>query len=143
MIRKKITKLCFIILLCTSCNLYARDTPINLIQQKQNSDLLIKLWDSINYSSDYILDPYQINTWEFKFEQEYNTAIKKKETELAFKLSIPLSYIYHSETKFKKGLPLLQNIYKERNKLSKIQLREVLIKNGFQLKSLDKLKKIN
>jgi tetratricopeptide (TPR) repeat protein len=99
-----------------------------LIQQKQNSELLIKLWDSINYGSDYVIDPYQINTWEYKFEQEYNAAIKKKEIELAFKLSIPLSYIYHSETKFKKGLPLLQNIYKNKNKLNKDQLKDVLIK---------------
>jgi two-component sensor histidine kinase len=128
MIRKKAIILCLIILLYTYCNVFANESHISVYQQKENSEMLIKLWDSINNSSDNIIDPYQINIWEFKFEHEYNIALKKKEIELSFRLSIPLSYIYHSETKFKKGLPLLQNIYKEKNKLSKIQLRAVLIK---------------
>jgi hypothetical protein len=128
MIRKKAIKICLFIILCTCYNVYANDPHINLNQQKESGVNLIKLWESINYASDFVIDPYQINTWELKFVNEYSIALKKNDIDLAFKLSIPLSYIYHSETKFKKGLPLLQNIYKNKNKLNKDQLKDVLIK---------------
>ena len=38
--------------------------------------------------------------------------------DLIFKLSLPLSYIYHSETKFKKGIPLLSLLYQQKDKLN-------------------------
>jgi two-component sensor histidine kinase len=128
MIRIKVFKLPIILLLIFYCNKYANAQNIIQLQQNVNSIKLIKLWDSIDKSGDYIIDPYKIEVWENKFEYEYFSALKRNEKDLAFQLSIPLSFIYHSETKFNKGMPLLKNIFKNKNKINKRQLELVLIK---------------
>jgi len=126
MIRIKAYKLLIVLTLFTFNNihLYGQDKKHN----HTKGENLIKLWDTINNSADYIIDPFKIEVWEAKFESEYFSAIKNNDKDFAFKLSIPLSYIYHSETKFKKGLPLLKNIYNHKKELSNKQLKQVLIK---------------
>ena len=106
-----------------------------------NGEYLIKIWDSINNSADYIIDPFKIEVWEAKFESEYFNALKNNQKHLAFKLSIPLSYIYHSETKFKKGLPLLINIYRQKKELSNKQLKQVLIKLEEEYRSINDIER--
>ena len=68
----------------------------NKTYNHNNGAYLISIWDSINNDADYIIDPYKIEDWEAKFESEYFSALKNNDKNFAFKLSIPLSFIYHS-----------------------------------------------
>lgn len=126
MIRIKAYKLFIVLIIFTFCNIYVNGQA--KIHNHTKGEYLIKLWDSVNNTADYIIDPFKIEVWEAKFENEYFSAIKNNDKEFAFKLSIPLSYIYHSETKFKKGLPLLKNIFNHKKELSNKQLKQILIK---------------
>jgi two-component sensor histidine kinase len=128
MIRKKIFKLSIILILISYWNVYANAQNKWLNEQNEKGIKLIKLWDSIDKSADYVIDPFKIEAWGSKFEYEYYSALKRNEKELAFQLSIPLSYIYHSETKFNKGMPLLKNLLNNKNKINKKELELVLIK---------------
>jgi len=89
---------------------------------------LVNLWDSVNTNPTAFKDPYTIEIWEQNLLEQYNKAIQNNDQELIFKLSIPLSFTYHAETKFKKGLPILEYLLKNKTKLSSIQYKEVLIK---------------
>ena len=89
---------------------------------------LLNLWDSVNNNDININDPFTIDDWEQMVLKEYNLAISKNDKDLIFKLSLPLSYIYHSETKFKKGIPLLEFLYKQKDKLTPIRYKQVCIK---------------
>ncbi len=96
---------------------------------KENSGkLLLKSWDSINYLAARNKFDFSIRNWELQFEKEYHKAKLAKDDSLVFELSIPLSYIYHSETKFSKGIPLLQSILKNKQKLDKETYKNILIK---------------
>ena len=55
-------------------------------------------------------------------------AVTQNNPDLIFKLSLPLSYIYHSETKFKKGTPLLELLFKQKEKLSAVRYKQVCVK---------------
>ncbi len=93
-----------------------------------NAKQLVDLWNSINEQSIDKHDPYTIETWENLLWNEYQKAVKNKDSNWIFKLSIPLSFTYHSETKFAKGLPILQYLYHHKKILSPIQYKGVLIK---------------
>ena len=90
--------------------------------------LLLLSWDSINKVAASKIIEYKEWDWELKFEREYAKAMRIKDQELAFELSIPLSFIYHSSTKFSKGIPFLQNLVRNKNKISKDIYKSVLIK---------------
>jgi two-component sensor histidine kinase len=106
--------------------------PNSHINIKSNENInaikLLKIWDSVNKLADYISDPYSIQQWETYLNESYEIATKSKNYDLAFRLSIPLSYIYHSETKFSKGIPLLEAIYTRKAVLSNDILKQILIK---------------
>ena len=102
------------------------DNKMNNEQTSANK--LIKLWEDVNGNSNSSSDPYTIKVWEKLLSTAYQNAIDHKDTELQFRLSIPLSFTYHSETKFNQGLPLLINLFDHKEKLSTIQLKQVLIK---------------
>jgi two-component sensor histidine kinase len=89
---------------------------------------LLQSWDSINILASKTNIPFKITDWEQKFEREYKKATLLKDDSLAFELSIPLSYIYHSETKFSKGIPILQNILEHKEKLDKETFKNILVK---------------
>jgi two-component sensor histidine kinase len=93
-----------------------------------NAYRLLNLWDQVNENSNSSSDPYTIQVWEHLLATAYQKAIANKDETLQFKLSIPLSFTYHSETKFSLGLPLLLNLYRHKEKLNNIQLKRVLIK---------------
>ena len=79
-----------------------------ITQENKNAIYLLKLWHSIDDDGDNIKDPYPILKWEQLLTFEYDNALKRNETALALKLSIPLSFTYHAETKFSKGMPILE-----------------------------------
>ncbi|MEN9701249.1 MAG: hypothetical protein RIR55_564 [Bacteroidota bacterium] len=89
---------------------------------------LLKAWDSINILASKNNIAFSITDWELRFEKEYIKAKSLKNDSLAFELSIPLSFIYHSETKFSKGIPILQDILKHKEKLDKETYKNILIK---------------
>ncbi len=114
------------------CNLSFASDPSNkensLISKHDKVIQLVNLWDSVNANPIVFKDPYTIEMWEQLLLEKYNEAIQNKDQELVFKISIPLSFTYHSETKFKKGLPILVYLFKNKDKLSNLQYKEVLIK---------------
>ena len=89
---------------------------------------LLQSWDSINILASKKNIAFSITDWESKFEKEYIKAKYIKDDSLAFDLSIPLSFIYHSETKFSKGIPILQSILQHKEKLDKETYKHILIK---------------
>jgi len=122
----------FLLFLSLSYQYSLGNTP-NEIKSKHTKNLssgklLLKSWDSINNIAPSKINIIKEGEWEIKFEKEYDKAIRNKNNELAFELSIPLSFIYHSGTKFSKGIPLLQEIVKNKAKLSKEVYKSVLIK---------------
>jgi len=98
-----------------------------LLKAREKAIQLVKLWDSVNYHPSNYKDPYSIEIWDQLLSEQYALAIKNKDLDLVFKLSIPLSFTYHYETKFKKGIPLLEAILIQKEKLDTIQYKEVLI----------------
>jgi tetratricopeptide (TPR) repeat protein len=96
--------------------------------QRDKMIQLVNLWDSINYGKNAYKDPYTIEKWDQLLLEQYNIAVQNKDEELIFKLSISLSFTYHSETKFKKGITLLEYLFKQKEKLSNTQYKDVLIK---------------
>jgi len=103
-------------------------TEDKLKDEKAKSIELVNLWDSVNTNPSVYKDPYNIVLWEALLLEKYNKALQSKDEELILKLSIPLSFTYHSETKFKKGLPILEYLFKNKSRLSILQYQEVLIK---------------
>ena len=101
---------------------------ITSISKKESGRQLLLSWDSINYIATKRNIEFSQTEWEKRFEVAYKKAILDKDDSLTFDLSIPLSFIYHTETKFSKGTPLLQNILKRKYKLSNEVYKLVLIK---------------
>lgn len=108
-------------------------TKPNEIESKKNRSKqtalgLIKIWEGSNSKAANVNDPYTIDVWEKLLFKEYEIAIKSKDSDLQFKLSIPLSFTYHSQTKFSKGKPLLEYLYNHKEKLTDQEYEQVLIK---------------
>lgn len=131
MIQKTIT------IFFVACSLLATKKSIATIQKNQaeinkeesaKSIELANLWDSVNYHPNALKDPYSTETWERLLIERYTKAVAANDTVLIFKLSIPLSFTYHSSTKFKKGIPILEYLFKHKNKLTNKQYKDVLIK---------------
>ena len=119
-----------IILIFSFAKVYANflttdPTKINVVNSGR---LLLRSWDSILILASKNNIAFSNPEWERKFEKEYKKAIYTKDDSLAFEFSIPLSFIYHSETKFSKGIPILQNILKHKEKLDKETYKHILIK---------------
>ena len=141
MIKKEVYIL-IIMLISFTLSAYAKEISFNEpIKGAKNASFLLNIWDSINYKSDNIKDPYKIETWERMFVLEYNNAVNANNIDLAFKLSIPLSYIYHSETKFSKGTPLLENIYAHKTNLPKRIYKDILVKLEQEYRAANNIEK--
>ncbi|MEK0422417.1 MAG: hypothetical protein RLZ95_327 [Bacteroidota bacterium] len=96
--------------------------------ERAKSIELVNLWDSVNYHPAAFKDPYSTENWELLLYERYIKANEANDTALIFKLSIPLSFTYHSSSKFKKGIPILEYLLKQKDKLTDNQYKEVLIK---------------
>jgi two-component sensor histidine kinase len=131
MIQRKILAIaiCLTFLLFNAGPINAQNgnTQIVANQPKSTAELL-DLWDKVNNAEINIKDPFTIELWEQLVLEAYNKAIAQKNEDLIFKLSLPLSFIYHSETKFKKGTPLLELLYKQKEKLSPARYKQVCVK---------------
>jgi two-component sensor histidine kinase len=128
-----IKKVYLLFIFLSVSSIYSLGNTPNDNNSKNNSNLssgrlLLLSWDSINKVAASKIMEFNEQDWELKFEREYAIAMRKKDQELAFDLSIPLSFIYHSGTKFSKGIPFLQNLVKNKNKLNKDIYKSVLIK---------------
>ena len=128
----KCTYILHIILILFIANNALANDPKKHIKNKitinNNANNLIEIWDSVNNNNSYIKDPYSITKWEQLLKFEYENALHRKDLDLAFKLSIPLSFTYHGETKFSKGIPMLESILFKKELISQNTLKEVLIK---------------
>lgn len=133
----------FLLFLFITNNVFANE-PTKLDNKNnykyKNANALLKLWDSVN-NNENIKDPFTILEWDQFLKFEYEHALNKKDFELAFKLSIPLSFTYHAETKLSKGIPLLEKIYEKKEFLTKDILRNVLIKLEEEYRGSNKIEK--
>lgn len=131
MIQKKLVviTICLILILINTGNTYSQINSDPLVKNRIKTTVqLLNLWDSVNNDEINIKDPFTINDWEHLFVKEYNLAVSNNNKDLVFKLSIPLSFIYHAETKFKKGIPLLEHLFEQKDKLSSVRYKQVCIK---------------
>jgi tetratricopeptide (TPR) repeat protein len=131
MIRKKLIvfALSLSLMLINAGHSYGQTSSDPIVKNRIKTTLqLLNLWDSVNNNELNIKDPFTIDDWEKMVLKEYNLAVTQNNQDLIFKLSLPLSYIYHSETKFKKGIPLLALLYQQKDKLSPIRYKQVCIK---------------
>jgi two-component sensor histidine kinase len=99
-----------------------------LIDSKNTSaNRLIKVWDSLATTHiQYNFLP--IEQWEKIFYKQYQFSLKNKNKSITIQLAKKLAFIYHSEAKFKKGLPLLEFLFKNKNDLSEKDYESLLIK---------------
>jgi two-component sensor histidine kinase len=131
MIHKKILTIAFCLsfALFNPVPIYTQNGSKQIVTNQPNTTAeLLNIWDKVNNAELSIKDPFTIDVWEQLVLEAYNKAITQKNEDLIFKLSLPLSFIYHSETKFKKGTPLLQLLYKQKEKLSPIRYKQVCVK---------------
>lgn len=103
-----------------------------VLQDSSNHEALklASVWDSLSPSKtqyNIIPQPY----WQKLLEHELRIANERGEYDLKLRLAFPLAANYHSQSKFRKGLPLLEYLYHrihdlpgERQKLVLIKLEE-------------------
>lgn len=95
----------------------------------QKTERLLKVWDSLYPQQKSIV--FNLLTelqWRNIFEAQYKSAIRTGKKDLQFKLALPLATVYHVTSEFSKGLPLLQYLHVNKQKLSRQNLGIVLIK---------------
>lgn len=91
--------------------------------------LLIKVWDSLNRNHhNVIYDKLPAKEWQRIFEHRYRLAIQNKEDALRLKIAYPLSFVCHTRSAFLEGLPVLEYLYANKQKLNKQLYESVLIK---------------
>lgn len=78
--------------------------------------------------------------WLHIFDVQYGYALKNKNEALQFRLAYPLAVICHTTTKFTKGLPLFEYLYRNKNKLSSQKYALVLIKLEEEYRSLNHMR---
>lgn len=90
---------------------------------------LIKVWDSLNKNHhNVIYDKLPSGVWQEIFEKKYNQAIQQNNDALRLKIAYPLSFVCHTRSSFKEGLPVLEYLYLNKKKLDKSLFERVLIK---------------
>lgn len=90
---------------------------------------LIHVWDSLNRNHhNVIYDKLPSKVWQRIFEERYQLAIQNKDDALRFKIAYPLSFVYHTRSVFKEGLPVLTYLYSNKQKLNRQLYESVLIK---------------
>lgn len=90
---------------------------------------LVAIWESLYPSKKAII--FNLLTeqeWQIILEKQYHFALQNKQKELLFQLAFPLATVYHTQSEFVKGLPLLQYLYQHKSQLSKTKYPLVLIK---------------
>ena len=91
--------------------------------------LIIRVWDSLNRNHhNTIYDKLPAKEWQRIFEKRYQLAIQHKDEALRLKIAYPLSFVCHTRSSFKEGLPVLRYLYANKQKLDKKLYESVLIK---------------
>lgn len=90
-----------------------------------NTATILSLWNKTN-SNPYTIYPVAI--WEKLFEKAYQEALKNNDQQNIYKTRLALAYIYHDQAKFEQSFPLLKAILQEKQPLSTIDIKRVLIK---------------
>ncbi len=105
-----------------------------------NSERLIQVWDSLYPAHRHtIFNLMEEQEWESLFTFLYSRALAEKDSNIQFKLAFPLATIYHTESKFKEGLPLFELLYAGKEKLDSVKYPLVLIKLEEEYRSLNKM----
>ncbi len=90
---------------------------------------LIHVWDSLNINHhNVIYDKLPSIAWQQIFQERYQLAIQKKDHVMRLKIAYPLSFVYHTRSAFKEGLPVLNYLYVNKQKLNRQLFELVLIK---------------
>lgn len=92
---------------------------------------LIELWYNGNGNTKLKVNRYDIYPaaiWTVLLENAYEVAISNNSKDIIFELKTILGAVYHDQTKFEKALPLLEEVYELKSKLSKYRYEQILIK---------------
>ncbi len=136
------TLLFCIILVCkasmVNASIHPNDISTELIHQ------LYADWKQAE-KNDTKHNKYSIQEWKNIFEKTKDQILLSKDTSIQLKVNLALATIYHDLTIFEKGLPLLENLYAHKQKLTTNEYKSVLIKLEEEYRSkniIDKALKI-
>jgi len=94
----------------------------------KNASDVAQTWDSIFANGKSPFDFLSDETWLTSAEFYYEKALKEKDELGAAKLRFPLAYLYHTTTRFKKAIPLLEILVKDKNHISEPIYNQSLLK---------------
>ncbi len=96
---------------------------------KQSTLTLLKFWNDL-YEVDKIslFNAFQIGEWAKVFESKYQIAQLRNDTDLIFKISYPLGWIYHNMANYTQATKKLEYLHQRKKKLTKNEYSQVLIK---------------
>lgn len=90
---------------------------------------LIHVWDSLNRNHhNVIYDKLPAHVWQSIFETRYVKAMQANQDALRLQIAYPLSFVCHTRSSFKEGLPVLEYMYANKKSLDKKLYESVLIK---------------
>lgn len=104
----------------------ANDHNIPSNEINDESLQLIKKWE--NTASNVKYNIKSIGEWSALFEKQYQITKNDKQKNIQNKIGLILATIYHNLTYFDKGLPILENLYLDKDKLDETAYRSLLIK---------------
>jgi len=104
---------------------------------------LITKWQYLNQNYHATLyDSLPAHVWQSLLEERYADAIKLKDTALQVKIAIPLAYVLHVQSKFEKGIPVLEFLYSRLNQFDYKMQGTILIKLEEEHRSLNNIRRV-
>lgn len=104
---------------------------------------LINKWHHLNtYYHATIYDSLPAAYWQELFEKRYKKAIADNDSVLQLKIALPLAYVLHVQSKFEKGVHVLEYLYKNKNKFDFKMVGTILIKLEEEYRSLNNMSKV-
>lgn len=103
----------------------------------------IKKWQYLNeHNHSSIYDSLPAHIWQEIFEQRYKKTIQDKDNALRLKIAIPLAYVLHVQSKFDKGILVLEYLYAHKNEFDNKMIGTILIKLEEEYRSLGNMSKV-
>lgn len=104
---------------------------------------LISVWDSLNtHFHNSIYEKLPVEKWQFLLEDKLAFTKKVQDSNLYFNIAYRLSFVYHTQSKFKEGIQILEYLYNNKKKLDKKQYASVLIKLEEEYRAFHQIDKV-
>lgn len=115
----------------------------NIDFSKNYTIKILNKWNDLNsnfHSSIY--DSLPTEVWEEILEERYRRSIINNDTVLQIKIALPLAYVLHVQSKFEKGVVVLEFLYKYKNKFNYKTKGVILVKLEEEYRSLNRISNV-